>query len=333
MGHIVRFYEKDVPYYARHRDVAEPTYCELVLYPEWQVVRRSALQHAAECDVVIVASYCPEGARISDEMLDLAGPLKAFYDLDTPVTLAKFAEGGTTDYLEPKQISGFDLVLSFTGGRALGRLEQEYGAAMARPLYGCVDPDYYRRVPADPKLECDLSYMGTYAADRQEKLERLFLEPASRARDSRFLLAGSLYPWEWSWPGNVRKLEHVAPDAHPRLYSSSRLTLNITRKDMADSGYCPSGRFFEAAACGCPILTDTWEGLETFFSEDEILSVDSSAAVLRALTLPQPELQRFADRARQRTLEEHTGIRRAQELVGYFDEAWTACHQSRSGVA
>jgi spore maturation protein CgeB len=333
MGHRVRFYEKDVPYYARHRDAGDPSYCDLVLYPDWNTVRSEALKHAADSDVVVVASYCPEGARISDEMFGLPGPMKVFYDLDTPVTFSKFEEQGGTEYLEPKQISAFDLILSFTGGKALRRLEEEFGAPMARPLYGCVDPDYYRRTEANPTLQCDLSYMGTYAPDRQEKLERFFLDPARNATASQFLLAGSLYPWEWSWPANVNKLDHVAPDAHPLLYSSSRLTLNITRKDMAESGYCPSGRFFEAAACGCPIVTDTWEGLESFFSDEEVLPVNSSAAVLEALRLLDSELHRFADAARQRTLDEHTGAYRAQEMLRYFDEARARSNRARSEVA
>ncbi len=332
-GHAVRFYEKDVPYYARHRDFHELKYCDLVLYPDWETVRREALAHAAESDVVMVASYCPEGERISNELFELPQPLKVFYDLDTPVTLARFAAEGGTDYLHPRQIPAFDLLLSFTGGRVLGRLENEYHARMARPLYGCVDAEEYRRVAPVPELTCDLSYMGTYAADRQEKLDTLFLEPSRRTPEMRFLLAGTLYPWGWQWPENVQRLDHVAPALHPALYSSSRATLNITRKDMADSGYCPSGRFFEAAACGCPILTDNWEGLDTFFGPDEVLRVDSADAVIRALIADHGELETLAVRARERTLAEHSGAHRAQQLLHYLEEAQAEARRSRSEVA
>ncbi len=330
LGHKVTFYEKDVPYYARHRDLCELPYCELVLYPEWQVVRQSALARAAKSDVVIVASYCPEGARISEEVLALTWPLKVFYDLDTPVTFAKFAAEGTTEYLEPRQIAAFDLMMSFTGGKALQRLETEFHARMARPLYGCVDSDDYHHVPAKPELLCDLSYMGTYAADRQEKLDALFLEPARRSPEMRFLLAGSLYPWGWNWGENVNKLDHVAPSDHPALYSSSRATLNITRKDMADSGYCPSGRFFEAAACECPILTDTWEGLETFFSSDEIVEVHNAEDVLTALG---SDLSALTRRARQRTLDEHSGAHRAKQMLQFLEEAMSRNKRVQSEVA
>lgn len=332
-GHSVRFYEKDVPYYARHRDFAELPYCDLVLYADWNAVRLDALAHAADSDVVIVASYCPEGSRISDEVLALSKPLKVFYDLDTPITLAKFASEGATEYLEPRQIPHFDLLLSFTGGGALRKLEKDYGARLARPLYGCVDPDHYQRVARDPDLACDLSYMGTYAADRQQKLCELFIASALRAASAQFLLAGSMYPWDWQWPANVRKLDHVNPSQHPVLYSSSRMTLNITRKDMADSGFCPSGRFFEASACGCPIVTDTWDGLDTFFTHDELLRVHSSEDILAALQLASVELDGFAQRARQRTLDEHTGMHRAQQLLTFFEEAHTSRTTAKSEAA
>lgn len=333
LGHTVVFYEKDVPYYARHRDFASLPYCHLNFYPDWQSVRGEALTAAAESDVVMVASYCPEGARISEEILALDRPLKVFYDLDTPITFAKFASDGSTEYLKPRQIPDFDLVLSFTGGTALQRLEKDYRAQIARPLYGCVDPDEYFRVPAVRDLTCDLSYMGTYAADRQEKLDSLFLEPSRQSPDMQFLLAGTLYPYGWQWPSNVRRLDHVAPPLHPALYSSSRATLNVTRKDMADSGYCPSGRFFEAAACECPILSDTWEGLDTFFSEEEIVCVDSAETVLSTLNSDPEELQRVAARARQRTLDEHSGIHRAHQLLHYFNEANARSSRVKSEVA
>src|SRR5262249_21738981 len=151
------------------------------------------------------------------------------------------------DYLRRDQIPCFDTYLSFTGGSILEELVNEWGAQRACPLYGCVDPEVHTRVPAHNEFRCDFSYMGTYASDRQQKLESLFLCPAERLADKQFVLAGSLYPWEMRFPLNVRRIEHVAPDDHSALYSSSRATLNITRNDMARYGYCPSGRFFEAA--------------------------------------------------------------------------------------
>lgn len=321
MGHQVEFFEKDVPYYRARRDFDSCDYCRLTLYSDWTQVRRQALAAAAVSDVVITASFLPEGRRINDDVLQLARPLRVYYDLDTPVTLNQLRRG-EAEYLRPDQVAGFDLVLSFTGGRVLTQLEELYGARMARPLYGCVDPGDYRRVRPSADFRCDLSYMGTYSADRQEKLDMLLLEPARRHPDKQFLLAGSLYPWHWQWPANVRRMEHVAPAGHPAFYSSSRITLNITRGEMAANGWCPSGRFFEAAACGTPLLTDPWDGLDEFFDrEREVCTVSRPEDVAAALALPDAELAAMAARARDRTLEEHTGEVRARQLLEYLDEA------------
>ncbi len=316
------FYERDAPYYAAHRDFGSSEYCDLKLYSCWEEVRAAALRDVADCDIVINASYCSEGARISDDVLAVAGPLHVFYDLDTPVTLNALHRQGC-DYLRLDQIPEFDLYLSFTGGHVLKELEGAYGAQLARPLYGCVDPQAYHRVSEREAFRCALSYVGTYASDRQHKLDDLFLEPARRSPDSSFLLAGSLYPFEWSWPANVKRFEHVAPGQHAALYSSSRATLNITRKEMAESGYCPSGRFFEAAACGTPIFTDLWPGLDDFFDlGDELHVVSSADDVGNCLALSDHELSVASARARQRTLTEHTGDRRAEQLLAYCDEAY-----------
>src|ERR1700742_1139164 len=164
--------------------------------------------------------------------------------------------------------------------------------------------------------------MGTYAADRQAKLDELLLEPSRRYAEKQFLLAGSLYPWQWHWPQNVRRIEHIAPADHARFYSSSRITLNITRGEMAANGWCPSGRFFEAAACGTPLITDNWPGLDTFFDlHNELRVVHTAEDVQQALLMPDSDLLAMAARARQRTLDEHTGMVRAQQLIGYLEEA------------
>ncbi len=315
------FYEKDVPYYARHRDFSSCEYCDLELYSDWNSVQAQALHHASESDVLVLGSYTPEGARIADDFLQLPKPLHVFYDLDTPITLSRLNQG-PLEYLRREQIPEFDLYLSFTGGDLLRRLEQQYGARIARPLYGCVDPDQYRRVAPRDDFACRLSYVGTYAPDRQPKLDELFLEPARRRGDVRFVLAGSLYPFEWTWPANVVRFEHVAAGRHSALYSSSLATLNITRQEMAASGYCPSGRFFEAAACGTPILTDYWEGLESFFDvQCELHVVRTADEVLALLNAPLDQLQQAAERARNRTLDEHTGEMRAQEFLAHCEEA------------
>ena len=324
MGHEVHFFEKDVPYYSSRRDLESCDYCNLVLYPEWEQVRDRALETAHESDVVMTASYLPEGQHISDEILALSRPLRVFYDLDTPITLANLENGGV-EYVRTDQLGEFDLVLSFTGGRSLEQLEQKYKVRMARPLYGCVDPQVYMRVEPDPEFVCDLSYMGTFAPDRQAKVDELFLEPSRRHPEKQFVLAGSLYPWEWQWGANVRKTDHVPPQAHSSFYSSSHLTLNITREEMARNGWCPSGRFFEAASCGTPLITDWWEGLDAFFDPwSEICVVRTAEEVEATLNLADEELRAMAERAREKTLDCHTGEIRARELLQHIEDARSA---------
>lgn len=321
LGHQVHFFEKDVPYYSSRRDFDSCSYCRLTLYSDWCQVRKQALAVAGESDAVITASFLPEGQRINDELLELSRPLHVFYDLDTPVTLKTMEDSGV-EYLRRDHLLAFNLVLSFTGGKILRDLENKYGARMVRPLYGCVDPDDYLRTMPSQDFACDLSYMGTYAADRQHKLDELLLEPARKNPEKQFLLAGSLYPWQWQWPANVRRIEHVAPADHSRFYSSSRITLNLTRGEMASNGWCPSGRFFEAAACGTPLITDAWDGLDSFFDPQRDLCVVTRAEdVEDALDLPDQALQAMAAHARRRTLDEHTGEVRARQLLEYMEEA------------
>lgn len=330
LRHQVTFYEKDVDYYSRHRDFFAPDFCRLVFYSDWADIRTRALAETAASDAVIVGSYCPEGQQICDDVLALDRPVRVFYDLDTPITLAKLA-GNSCEYLRRDQMPEFDLYLSFTGGQILSTLEHDYGVQRAAAIYGCVDPDVHHRRDHDARYQCDLNYMGTYAADRQQKLESLFLEPARRMMQKQFVLAGSLYPWDWHLPENVRRFEHIPPGDHPAMYSSCRATLNITRDGMARAGFCPSGRFFEAAACGTPILTDWFEGLDTFFDPGEqILIVNNTDDVIAAIRMDDSDLARVAARARERTLAEHTGDNRARELVRCIQEARPS---SRSNLA
>jgi spore maturation protein CgeB len=333
LSHDVSFYEKDVEYYYWRRDFGSSDYCDLILYPSWSEVRQRALKEAAESDVVVVGSYCPDGARIADELFALPNPLHVFYDLDTPITLSSL-RSGDLEYLRADQMPLFDLYLSFTGGQILRDLGEEYGVRNAQALYGCVDPEVHARVPAQEKYCCDLSYMGTYAADRQHKVDELFAVPARATPSASFVLAGSLYPKTWFWPANVRKFDHVRPGDHPALYSSSRATLNITRDGMAQRGFCPSGRFFEAAACGTPILTDWFEGLDSFFCPaEELVVVKSAQDVIAALQMSCAELSSIARRARERTLSEHTGDARARQLVHYLHVARGSVAEAAQGPA
>lgn len=308
-GHDVTFFERDVSWYADHRDLRELPGGQLVLYRDWQDVRSDA----ADADAVFVTSYCPDAVAAS--RLATASPaLAVFYDMDTPVTLGRLAAGEAVDYLPPEGLGGFDLVLSYTGGPALDVLRRDLGARRTAALYGHVDGDVHRPVARQAMFGGDLSYLGTYAEDRQPLVERLFLEPARRRPELRFVLGGSGYPQDFPWTDNLHFMRHVAPPDHPAFFCSSRATLNVTRRDMAAMGWCPSGRLFEAAACGAPILSDRWPGLDAFFTPgEEILLVDTPEEVMAALD--GADLPAMASRARARTLAEHSSAVRAAELV------------------
>jgi spore maturation protein CgeB len=322
LGHTATFFERDVPYYTQHRDLATPEFCTLVLYSDWAAIAAQARTAVAAADIAIVTSYCPDGLAASRLMLDSPGPLHVFYDMDTPVTLAALHRDGVAvpegaHYLRPELIPEFDLYLSFSGGPQLDGVRHRWRARRTAPLYGSVDPDVHAPVENPPaELRCALGYLGTYAADRQPALERLLVEPARARGDDRFLVVGSLYPPEVDWPPNVGTRPHLDPPDHPAFYSANRITLSVSRRAMLEWGYTPSGRLFEATSCGTPLLSDPFPGLETFFTPgEEILVAESTEAAVAALDLSDAELARIGAAGRQRTLDEHTGTARARQLV------------------
>jgi spore maturation protein CgeB len=321
-GHCVVFFERDVPYYAAHRDLWEMEGVTLHLYADWAGALASASQALRDADVGVVTSYCPDGVAASELVLSSRARLRVFYDLDTPVTLDALRAGEPVAYIGARGLRDFDLVLSYTGGAALTELTTQLGARRVAALYGSVDPAVHRPVPPVEAYRADLSYLGTYAADRQAALERLFIGPARLMPEKRFLIGGSKYPQDFSWTGNLYFVQHVPPPAHPAFYCSSLMTLNVTRRAMAEMGYCPSGRLFEAAACGTPILSDEWEGLEQFFTPgEEIIIARKTGDTLDALSLSREELARIAHRARERAHDEHTAARRAAELETIINDA------------
>ena len=315
-GHEILFLERDVPWYAGQRDETDPAYCRLAFYADLDDLRRWTAEIAG-ADAVIVGSYVPEGVAVARFVQATAGGVTAFYDIDTPVTLAKLARGDF-EYLSPEVIPGYDVYLSFTGGPTLGFIEAEYGSPAARPLYCSVDPALYAATGGARRW--DLSYLGTYSPDRQATLERLLIEPARARPDLRFVVAGPQYPAAIDWPANVERIEHLPPAGHAAFYSASRLTLNVTRADMIARGWSPSVRLFEAAACGTPILSDIWEGLaELFVPDREILLAADTAAALAALE--RTDTGAIGAAARAKVLAAHTAAHRAAELEAHLHEA------------
>lgn len=330
-GHKVTFYEKNVSYYADTRDGwVPPAGTMLRLYNSLRDVAHDVSRDLDSADVAICTSYCPDGLDASRMILSSRAGVKAFYDLDTPVTLKALQDDEVVPYLPAEGLGGFDLVLSYTGGRALDELQLRLGAKLVAPLYGCVDPEVHCPVAPMQEFRGALSYLGTYAQDRQRTLEELFVRPAGLLSGERFVIAGAQYPDNFPWRENIFFVRHLSPSLHSALFCSSRATLNITRASMSEYGYCPSGRLFEAAACRAAIVSDWWEGLDSFFTPDrEILRADSAEDVLRALSLSDVELHEMGSAARLRVLECHTANRRVAELEKICESA----HSHQCGVA
>jgi spore maturation protein CgeB len=315
-GHQITFLERDAPWYRENRDLAKADYCRIELYKELRDLPRYA-GLVAGADLVVLGSYVPDGAIVGDWITSTARGVTAFYDIDTPVTLAGLAQG-RTDYLTPNLIPRFNLYLSFTGGPTLELLERRYGSPCARPLYCTADSELH--APLDLEHDFTLGYLGTYSKDRQPTLDRLLIAPARELKSERFVVAGAQYPSSLRFPKNVTRIAHAPPAEHPAFYARQRFTLNVTRADMVAAGYSPSVRLFEAAACGVPVISDRWPGLETFFTPGhEILIADSADEVITILQeLPEARRRAIGEAARRKFLAAHSPAQRARDLESYY---------------
>lgn len=326
-GHDVTFLERDMPWYRAERDFARLPYCRVLLYRELRELEHYRVL-VRDADAVIVGSYVPDGIAVGSWAIRCATGLTAFYDIDTPVTLSALMRGDCA-YLAPDMLRDYDVYLSFTGGPVLQRL-RGMGAPRAEALYCSVDPALH--APVKTPRRWDLGYLGTYSPDRQPALERLLFGAAQRRNGSAFAVAGPQYPEDTPWPENVTYIPHLAPDAHPKFYCGQNFTLNLTRADMRALGYSPSVRLFEAAACGVPIISDRWDGLETIFAIGrEILTAETAEELIAHLQRT-PELKRreLAAAARRRVLQQHTAEHRARELEAIFS---VAARKRQAGAA
>ena len=319
LGHDILFLEKDVPWYSPHRDMPAPDFCRLGLYKTNEELKTDYKQEVAEADVVIVGSYVQQGVEVGNWAIDTATGVTAFYDIDTPVTLAKL-ERKDYEYIDPEIIPEYDLYLSFSGGPILKHLEDHYGSPKARALYCSVDPDLY--YPEELDKEWKLGYLGTYSDDRQPTVQELLNKPAAQFPAERFVVAGPQYPKDFPWSKNVERIDHLPPAEHRKFYNSQEFTLNVTRQDMIKAGYSPSVRLFEAAACGVPIISDYWDGIHSIFEQgEEILIARSSEEVAKYFRrISETERRQIGENARAKVMRSHTAKARAKELVNYVKE-------------
>lgn len=318
LGHKVLFLEKDVEWYASNRDMPKPPFGVVNLYKSTADLQSRFEGEVRRADFVIVGSYVQDGIHIGEWVVKTARGSTAFYDIDTPVTLARLRRNDN-EYLSKDLIAAYELYLSFTGGPTLKLIEREYGSPRARALYCSFDPDIY--YPEKQRLIWDLGYMGTYSDDRQPTVNRLLVEPARAVPEAKCVVAGPQYPDSIAWPKNVQRINHLSPREHRRFYNSQRFTLNVTRQDMIQAGYSPSVRLFEAAACGTPIISDEWKGLSDLFTPgEEILIARSSSDTVKYLGMPESERLEIGRNACRRVLDQHTARHRARELESYLFE-------------
>ncbi len=320
-GHQVTFLERDVPWYAPHRDLPKPGYCKLFFYRNLEDLKEKYTETVREADVVMIGSYVPEGVKVGEWVMDTSWGMHIFYDIDTPVTLAKLEEKDY-EYLHPRLIPKYDIYFSFTGGPILQHLQEKYSSPSAKALYCTADTSNYRPMNL-PQPKWDLAYLGTYSQDRQPLIDTMLLGPARKWRKGRFMVAGPQYPGSIRWPKNVDRTNHLPPDLHVKFYNEQRFTLNTTRQAMRQWGYAPSVRLFEAAACGTPIISDYWEGLENVFEPGkEILVSHSTTETLSFLRdMPEAQRQQIAKNARQKLLQHHSHRQRARQFVEMVETA------------
>ncbi len=322
-GHTITFIEKDVEWYRSNRDLPKPAYCTVRLYEDWSTDGNSLIAEAKDADAVVIGSYFPDAIPATEALLAADHGRLLFYDIDTPITLAALRAHGRTNYLRADLVPHFAAYLSFTGGPALEELQTRFGSPRAVPFYCSVDPDLYHPTPANPDFACALSYLGTYARDRQPKLLALLNDTARLLPEQRFIVAGPQYPAAEPWAPNVERIIHLSPPGHPAFYSSSRFTLNVTRDDMIAAGWSPSVRLFEASACGAAILSDPWPGLEDFLTPGSEVLLPTDAGEVADILRNTPDADRIAmgQRARDRILGQHTSAHRAEQ----FEQVVDAC--------
>lgn len=323
LGHAVTFYEPDAFDRQQHRDLDPPDWANVVVYPATIEGVRRVIAEAASADVTIKAS----GVGVFDDALlegvvsaSRPGALRLFWDVDAPATLAELRRSPAHPLR--RMLPALDMVLTYGGGAPVVESYESLGAVRCEPVYNALDPDTHHPVPADARFTCDLAFLGNRLPDREERVTRFFLMPAARLKDRLFLLGGNGWD-DRAVPANVRKIGHVYTRDHNVLNSSALAVLNIARDSMAETGFSPATRVFEAAGADACLITDAWEGVELFLKPDEeILVARDGLDVANQLAELTPARARAIGAAAGRRIRaEHTYARRAAQVDAILREA------------
>jgi spore maturation protein CgeB len=322
LGHEVTFAEPDIYGRQQKRDTDQITYAEVIVYETPRQVD-SLMARACDADLVIKHS----GVGADDELLE-AGVLEcrssetqvAFWDVDAPATLARVEDNARDPFR--RLIPEYDFVFTYGGGPPVVERYTRLGARNCHPIYNAVDPETHHPVAPDPALQCDLVFVGHRLPDRERRVEDFFLRAAAMAPELSFVLGGEGWAGK-PMPHNVRWIGHVATEAHNRVNCSARMVLNINRDSMAQTGFSPPTRVFEAAGAGACLITDAWTGIETFFApESEILIASSAEEIVNLLRqTTAAKAAEIGNRMRERALRDHTYALRARQVHEILDSA------------
>lgn len=320
-GHEVTFYEPDAYERQAHRDIADPEWAEVVVYSADEASVDRVLGVARDADVLVKAS----GVGVFDDLLEaeiarLKTPYNTviFWDVDAPATLERVFNNPNDPFRA--LIPQYDLILTYGGGNPVVDAYARLGARQCAPIYNGFDPDTHHPVPPDARFIADLSFLGNRLPDREARVEHFFLTPASQLPEHHFILGGSGWGDRAMSP-NMNYVGHVYTRDHNAFNCSPLAVLNISRESMAQYGFSPATRVFEAAGAGACLITDEWVGIEQFFEPDHELLVaasgDQVVALLKALT---PERARaIGEAALRRALAEHTYAHRVEQVLRLLD--------------
>jgi spore maturation protein CgeB len=322
LGHQITFYEPDAYERQQHRDIGDPDWARIVIYPTSELGwRRSLDQAMRDCDLIVKAS----GIGVFDTELEIAVPELAgptvttvFWDVDAPATLESI-ETSPSHHMR-RAIPRYHMILTYGGGEPVINAYRRLGARHCEPIYNAVDPETHHPVPVLQDLTCDLSLLANRLPDREARIEEFFLRPAARLPNQSFILGGA--GWETkAVPANVRLAGHVGTRDHNVFFGSAAATLNVNRESMARYGFSPPTRIFEAAGAGACIISDAWAGIEQFLEpEKEILIANNGDALIQHLAgLGSDQRRRLAHAARARVLSQHTYAHRARQVSDLLD--------------
>lgn len=316
-GFAVTFYEPDAFDRQAHRDMPDPDWARVVVYSaDGEGGANRALDAARGADIVVKAS----GVGVFDELLEAAvvdvrrpGGLAIYWDVDAPATLDRL-RANPSDPLRAL-IPQYDLILTYGGGPPVVAAYEAVGARMCVPVYNALDTSTHFPVPKDPRFTATLGFLGNRLPDRERRVEAFFLDAAARLPGEPFLMGGSGWD-DKAVPGNVRYVGHVYTRDHNAFNCTPQAVLNISRDSMARYGFSPATRVFEAAGAGACLITDQWEGIDSFLEPDREVLVASSGEEVAAhvAALGASRAKAIGAAARKRVCAEHTYAQRAAQV-------------------